>query len=85
MRGLHGERKIFSVSVSRTDLVTEDQKLQVDRQKLSAVELFTTMNARKGESDSASQDLKDNSFTSRHLSPENPLGPLPKKCFCFCF
>lgn len=35
-----------------TDLVAEDQKLKVDRHTLSAVELFTTMNAGKGKSDS---------------------------------
>lgn len=36
------------VSVSRTALVAEDQKLNVDRQALCAVELFTTVNAGKG-------------------------------------
>lgn len=55
MRGLHGEKKIcvfICVSVSRTDLVAEDQKRKVNREALPAVELFTTVNAGKGKSHS---------------------------------
>lgn len=52
MRGFHGEKKsVFScVSVSRTDLVAEDQKVKVDRKALCAVKLFANVNARKGKS-----------------------------------
>lgn len=48
------------VSVFRTALVAEDQKLKVDGQALSEVELFTTVNAWKGQNQivSASQVLK---------------------------
>lgn len=55
MSSLHGEKNkcvFICVPVSRTDLVAENQKLKVDRQALSAVKLFTTVNAGKGKSDS---------------------------------
>ena len=73
------------VSVSRTALVAEDQKLKVDGQALSEVELFTTVNAWKGQNQivSASQGLKDNAFTFRHLSPETNLGPVLKNAHFF--
>lgn len=47
VRGLHGGKK--SVFISRTDLVTKVKKLKVDRQALSAVNVFCNYECWKGQ------------------------------------